>query len=82
MVSRTISVRYPKAFNTFHSRLSLRQTPFESAVIVHLESCPSYRQLNKMTEELSTLGTNLRGFGKGGGGGAEGNVEVCPILST
>ena len=62
----TISSRYQKTFITFHSQLSLRQTPFGSAVTGHLESCLSYRQLNKMTVELSTVGTNLAGFGEGG----------------
>lgn len=51
---------------TFQSQLSLRQTPFGSAVIGHLESCPSYRELNKMTVELSTVETNLAGFWEGG----------------
>ena len=65
----TISSRYQKAFITFHSQLSLRQTPFGSAVTVHLESCLSYRQLNKMTEALSTVGIKLAGFGEEVGGG-------------
>ena len=51
---------------TFQSQLSLRHTPFGSAVIGHLESCPSYRELNKITVELSTVGTNLAGFWEGG----------------
>lgn len=51
---------------TFQSQLSLRQTPFGSAVIGHLESCPSYQELNKMTAELNTVGTNLAGFWEGG----------------
>ena len=61
----TISSRYQKAFITFHSQLSLRQTPFGSAVTVHLESCLSY----KMTEALSTVGIKLAGFGEVVGGG-------------
>ena len=51
---------------TFQSQLSLRQTPFGSAVIGPLESCPSYREFDKMTAELSTVGTNLAGFWEGG----------------
>ena len=82
MVSLTINSRYLKAFITFQSRLSLRQTPFGSAVIGHLESFPSAREFNKMIEELSTVRTNLQDLGRGKGVGAEGNVEVCPILST
>ena len=35
-----------------------------------------------MIEELSTVRTNLQDLGRGKGVGAEGNVEVCPILST
>ena len=65
----TISSRYQKAFITFQSQLSLRQTPFGSAVTGHLESCLSYRQLNKMTEGLSTVGIKLAGFGEVVGGG-------------
>ena len=55
--------------------------PFGSAVIGHLESFPSAREFNKMIEELSTVRTNLQHLGRGGGV-AEGNVQVCPILAT
>ena len=59
--------RYLKAFITFQSRLSLRQTPFGSAVIGHLESFPSAREFNKMIEELNTVRTNLQDLGRGVG---------------
>ena len=64
--SFTISSRYQKAFITFQSQQSLRQTPFGSAVTGHFESCLSYRQLYKMTEGLRSVGTKLAGFGEGG----------------